>query len=43
MKSLFEQNGGTYSVDGDYLIPDLELPLQNDYFLGRNANFIRNI
>ncbi len=35
MKSLFEQNGGTYSVVGDYLIPDLVLPQQNDYFLGR--------
>ncbi len=35
MKSLFEQNGGTYSVVGDYLIPDLVLPPQSDYVLGR--------
>ena len=26
MKSLFEQLGGTYHREGDYLIPDLELP-----------------
>lgn len=25
MKSLFEQNGGTYSVVGDYFLPDLTL------------------
>ena len=46
MKSLFEQNGGTYSVVGDYLIPDLVLPPQNDYFLGRygrlHKEYIKN-
>ena len=26
MKSIFEQNGGTYHWEGDYLIPDLMLP-----------------
>ena len=26
MKSLFEQPGGTYHWEGDYLIPDLVLP-----------------
>ena len=26
MKSLFEQLGGTYHWEGDYLIPNLELP-----------------
>ena len=25
MKSLFEQNGGTYQKQGDYLIPNLTL------------------
>jgi hypothetical protein len=25
MKSIFEQNGGTYSTNGDYLIPDIIL------------------
>ena len=26
MKSIFEEMGGTYRREGDYLIPDLELP-----------------
>lgn len=26
MKSVFEELGGTYRREGDYLIPDLELP-----------------
>ena len=26
MKSIFEEMGGTYRKEGDYLIPDLELP-----------------
>ena len=26
MKSLFEQMGGTYRQEGDYLIPNLYLP-----------------
>ena len=30
MKSLFEQNGGTYRKEGDYLIPNLELPESED-------------
>jgi len=46
MKSLFEQNGGTYSVVGDYLIPDLVLSPQNDYVLGRygrlHKEYIKN-
>ena len=35
MKSLFEQNGGTYSSIGDYLIPDLRLPAHETVFFGR--------
>ena len=35
MKSLFEEMGGTYTRQGDYYIPDLELPPQEDYFIGR--------
>ena len=35
MKSLFEEMGGTYHWEGDYLIPDLELPEQQDYTLGK--------
>lgn len=27
MKSLFEEMGGTYRKEGDYFIPNLELPL----------------
>lgn len=26
MKSIFEQNGGTYTQVGDYLIPNISLP-----------------
>lgn len=29
-KSLFEQMGGTYTQVGDYLIPNLRLPEQQD-------------
>ncbi|MDD4124494.1 MAG: TnpV protein [Eubacteriales bacterium] len=30
MKSLFEEMGGTYRQEGDYLIPNLILPAQKD-------------
>ena len=35
MKSLFEQNGGTYIQVGDYLLPDLKLPENEEVFIGR--------
>lgn len=36
MKSLFEQMGGTYSQVGDYLLPNLVLPPEEEnIFLGR--------
>ena len=35
MKSLFEQNGGTYSSIGDYLLPDLKLPEHETVYIGR--------
>jgi len=35
MKSLFEQNGGTYSVVGDYILPDLTLPPQKHSSFGK--------
>lgn len=35
MKSLFEQMGGTYRREGDYLIPNLELPEQKEYNIGK--------
>lgn len=34
MKSLFEQNVGTYSAHGDYSIPNLALPESSDYQIG---------
>jgi hypothetical protein len=34
MKSLFEQNGGTYRAVGDYLVPNLTLPTEIEYTLG---------
>lgn len=30
MKSLFEQLGGTYRQEGDYLIPNLTLPTEKE-------------
>ena len=30
MKSLFEQLGGTYHWGGDYLIPDIKLPDEDE-------------
>ena len=35
MKSLFEEIGGTYRQEGDYLIPNLALPDDDDYEIGK--------
>lgn len=35
MKSLFEKMGGTYHQEGDYFIPNLELPEASDYQIGK--------
>ena len=35
MKSLFEEMGGTYRQEGDYLIPNLALPDNDDYEIGK--------
>lgn len=35
MKSLFERMGGTYRQEGDYLIPNLALPDEDDYEIGK--------
>lgn len=35
MKSLFEEMGGTYTLVGDYYIPDLALLPQEEFFIGR--------
>ena len=34
MKSLFEQLGGTYRWEGDYLIPDITLPDEDETSVG---------
>ena len=33
-KTIFEQNGGTYTQQGDYLLPDIKLPVQPEYEIG---------
>ena len=35
MKSIFEQMGGTYRREGNYLIPNLELPDTGHYPIGK--------
>ena len=35
MKSIFEEMGGTYRQEGDYLIPSIKLPEQEEYQLGK--------
>ena len=35
MKSIFEEMGGTYRQEGDYLIPNLELPDTEHYQIGK--------
>ena len=35
MKSLFEEMGGTYRQVGDYFIPNLDLPDDGDYQIGK--------
>lgn len=35
MKSLFEEMGGTYRQKGGYLIPNLALPDDDDYEIGK--------
>ena len=46
MKSLFEQMGGTYTQCGDYLLPDIELPLQENRPIGiwgqRRREFLKS-
>ena len=35
MKSIFEEMGGTYRWEGDYCVPNIELPEQEEYPLGK--------
>lgn len=42
MKSLFEQMGGPYRLEGDYLIPNLALPEEPDYQIGKCGHMRRS-
>ena len=45
MKSLLEQMGGTYTQQGDYFLPDLKLPPEEERHVGvwgqRRLRFLR--
>lgn len=46
-KSLFEQMGGTYTLVGDYYLPDIELPAEDDdrplgVWAQRRLNYIKS-
>lgn len=42
MKSLFEEMGGTYRKEGDYLIPNLVLPDTENYQIGKYGRMRRS-
>ena len=42
MKSLFEKMGGIYRQVGDYFIPNLILPDDSDYQIGKYGRLRRN-
>ena len=42
MMSLFEEMGGTYRQDGDYLIPNLALPDEPEYQIGKYGRMRRS-
>ena len=42
MKSLFEQMGGTYRREGDYLIPNLTLPDTGENQIGKYGRMRRS-
>jgi len=33
-KTIFEQTGGTYTMQGDYCLPDLTLPAEEEHLIG---------
>ena len=45
-KTIFEQLGGTYSQQGDYLLPNLKMPEQPEYNIGvwgqRRRRYLKN-
>ena len=42
MKSIFEEMGGTYRQEGDYLIPNLALPDELEYQIGKYGRMRRS-
>ena len=42
MKSIFEEIGGTYRQVGDYLIPNLSVPDEPDYQIGKYGRMRRS-
>ena len=42
MKSIFEEMGGTYRQEGDYLIPNLLLPDEPKYQIGKYGRMRRS-
>lgn len=46
MKSIFEQHGGTYTVQGDYSLPNLILPTEEERPIGvwgqRRLNYLKH-
>ena len=42
MKSIFEEMDGTYRQEGDYLIPNLTLPDEPEYQIGKYGHLRRS-
>ena len=46
MKSLFEKSGGTYTMQGDYRLPNLTLPAEDERPIGvwgqRRLNYLKH-
>lgn len=46
MKSLFEQSGGTYTLQGDYRLPNLTVPAEEERPIGvwgqRRLNYLKH-
>lgn len=40
MKSIFEQFGGVYTMQGDYRLPNLTLPAEDERPIGTSENFV---
>ena len=46
MKSIFEQSGGTYTMQGDYRLPNITLPAEDECPIGvwgqRRLNYLKH-